>query len=31
MTVGEAPNTNADQALRYTKAENEELNMVTAF
>lgn len=31
MTVGEAPNTNADQALRYTKAENEELNMVFHF
>lgn len=31
MTVGEAPNTNADQALRYTKPENEELNMVFHF
>ncbi|MEG7529177.1 alpha-glucosidase [Streptococcus mitis] len=31
MTVGEAPNTNSDQALQYTLPENEELNMVFHF
>ena len=31
MTVGEAPNTNSDQALQYTLPENKELNMVFHF